>query len=128
MKRYLYDYKFSMIVVAVVLYLSFFTPPQTGLDEISNFDKFAHICMYGGLCCIIWIEYFLKHQTISLKHIFVGAIILPILLSGIIEVLQEYCTANRSGDWLDLLANSIGVFLAAIINYFGVSKLFMKKK
>ena len=35
----------------------------------------------------------------------------PILMSGLIEILQENCTANRAGEWLDFAANSIGVCL-----------------
>ena len=46
------------------------------------------------------------------------AIAAPIVASGIIELLQEYCTGGcRSGDWLDLAANSLGVALAAIIGF-----------
>jgi hypothetical protein len=35
-------------------------------------------------------------------------------MSGIIELIQEYCTEKRNGDWIDLMANAIGVTLAAI--------------
>ena len=46
-------------------------------------------------------------------------------MSGIIEVLQEYCTETRNGDWLDLTANAIGVTLGAV---FGLILLVTKKK
>ena len=36
-------------------------------------------------------------------------------MSGLIEILQEYCTGGRrSGDWLDFAANSIGATLGAL--------------
>ena len=39
----------------------------------------------------------------------------PILMSGLIELLQAYCTGGRrSGDWIDLAANATGVTLAAL--------------
>lgn len=40
----------------------------------------------------------------------------PIIMSGIIELLQEYCTdGRRSGDWMDLAANATGVTLAMAV-------------
>jgi hypothetical protein len=33
-------------------------------------------------------------------------------MSGLLELLQRYCTTNRSGEWLDFAANSTGVTLA----------------
>jgi VanZ family protein len=53
-------------------------------------------------------------------HIFIGAVIFPIVFSGCIELLQEYCTSYRGGDWLDFTANSVGVILAGVIAYFFV--------
>jgi hypothetical protein len=38
------------------------------------------------------------------------------VMSGVLELLQEYCTfGRRSGDWLDLAANATGVTLAVVI-------------
>ena len=40
----------------------------------------------------------------------------PIAMSGVLELLQEYCTGgHRNGDWLDFAANATGVTLAAVI-------------
>ena len=114
MKHYFVNYRFSLLIVGVILYLSFFTPPKTELDTVSNIDKLAHICMYGGLCTIIWWEYLRCHANIHHLRTLVGALILPIALSGIIELLQEYATENRSGDWADMIANCTGALLATI--------------
>lgn len=122
MKQYFKKYKYSWGIIGAILYLSFFIPPKTEMDEITNIDKLAHICMYGGLCTIIWWEYWRKHRSLSLMRTFVGAIVLPIALSGAIELLQEYATENRSGDWADMIANTIGVLLAALLGYFGFSR------
>ena len=66
-------YQLTLLTVAAICYLSFFTPPQTELNNISNIDKLVHTCMYGGLSIIIWWEYLRKHDTIhphfcSLPH------------------------------------------------------------
>jgi VanZ family protein len=118
MAHYFRKYTFSWLIIGIIIYLSFFTPPKTELDNISNIDKLAHICMYGGLCSILWIEYLRSHIQINRIRAFIGGIVLPIAFSGIIELLQEYATINRSGDWADMIANSIGVILAALLGQF----------
>lgn len=109
-------YPFSLVCLVVVWYLSFFTPPQTELDEVPFMDKWTHLVMYGGTCIVIWTEYLHKHHTTTKWKLAVWAWAAPIIMSGCIELLQEYCTnGRRNGDWADLLANSLGVTLAAII-------------
>lgn len=127
MRHYFGKYKFSLLIVGIILYLSFFTPPKTELDTVTNIDKLAHICMYGGLCSILWIEYLRTHATINRLRTLIGAIVLPIALSGAIELLQEYATTNRSGDWADMIANSTGALLAALLGYFVFPKWVNRK-
>ena len=115
MLYYFRKYPVSLIIVAIIFYLSFFTPPKTDMEEIPYIDKVVHICMYGGLCLILWIEYLRNHKTVNWNHVIWGGIIAPVAMSGCIELMQAYCTDTRSGDWLDFLANSIGVGLAALI-------------
>ncbi len=120
--RYLYhlvrEYPLTVVLLIAIWYLSFFTPPHTPLDNVTMIDKWVHIAMYGGTCSVMWIEYLRKHRkgTIGKAKLFVLAWAAPIIMSGIIELLQEYCTnGRRSGDWLDLAANATGVTLAAVI-------------
>jgi VanZ family protein len=72
--------------------------------------------MYGGTFTVLWIEYICKHQSPDYEKLFLWAWLMPVAMSGIIELLQEYCTGGtRSGEWLDLAANSTGITLAAVI-------------
>lgn len=119
-------YPLTLLTVAAICYLSFFTPPQTELNNISNIDKLVHTCMYGGLSIIIWWEYLRKHDTICWKRFIPISVVFPIMMSGIIELLQAYCTTNRSGEWLDFVANSFGVILAFIAGNFVLRRI-MKK-
>lgn len=51
-----------------------------------------------------------------MRSSFFWAWLAPIMMSGVLELLQEYCTGgHRSGEWLDFAANSTGVSLAGII-------------
>ena len=53
-------------------------------------------------------NYDISDEMLSLVNDF-GAILVPILFSRGIELIQEYGTTYRGGDWLDWLYNSIGI-------------------
>ena len=46
--------------------------------------------------------------------LFLWAWLVPILMSGLLELLQEYATSTRNGEWFDFAANSLGVTLGAV--------------
>ena len=112
---YLKRYPLSHAITAIVIVLSLApiteVPPQ--LQGINLLDKWAHMVMYGGLCLTIWWEYLHKHEQIQWRRAFIGAILCPILLGGSMELGQKYLTTCRNSEWLDAVANSTGVLLAA---------------
>lgn len=112
-------YPFSTFCVALIWVLCFCTPPQTPLDDVPLMDKWTHIVMYGGTCSMIWIETLRTRRPFPGMHrMLVYSWLCPILMSGIIELLQAYCTGGRrSGDWMDFLANSVGATLALALGY-----------
>ena len=128
MIQYLKKYPLTWLTIATILYLSFFKPPQTDMEEIPGIDKLVHICMYGGLCFLLWIEYLRIHSAIHWKRIIIGAILLPVAFSGSIELAQSYLTEHRGGDWLDLAANTTGVVLAALVGYYILRPIIWKKR
>ena len=124
--KLLLSYPFSALCILTIWILCFCTPPHTPLDKVPLMDKWTHIAMYGGTCLIMWIETLrsrLPHP--SLKQMFIYIWLCPVLMSGLIEILQANCTGGRrSGDWLDFLANSIGATLGFCIGYI----IYRKKK
>ena len=121
MLEHIRRYPLSLVIIIIVIYLSFFKPPHTELDTISNLDKYVHFFMYFGLSGMIWMEYLRSHKNkFSLRRTLVGAVILPILFSGGIELGQEYLTTYRGGDWMDFASNTSGVIVASLIAYFFV--------
>ena len=128
MIQYLKKYPLTWLTIATILYLSFFKPPQTDMEEIPGIDKLVHICMYGGLCFLLWIEYLRTHSVILWKRIIIGGILFPIAFSGCIELAQSYLTEHRGGDWLDLIANTTGILLAALVGYYILRPIIWKKR
>ena len=115
-------YPLSWCCIALIWILSL-TPffPETPFDKVEFADKWTHFIMYGGTCSVIWWEH-LRHckkeaRKPNLRALFWFALVGMIILGGLVELGQAYCTTTRSGEWLDFFADSIGVLLG---NAFGL--------
>ncbi len=109
----------SALVVCCILYLSF-APPSTfkKVHTVENEDKLVHLLMYAGLSFILMFD-FLTHQKPKyrlLLFVLIG-MIFPILMGGILEIIQSIYFAPRSGSWGDFSANSLGVIISYTIVY-----------
>lgn len=114
------SFPFTSICLVLIFVLSFFNPPHTALDNVDYIDKWTHLVMYGGTVCVFMLEYWRahKHKRLSLSwpSLYFYGIIAPVVLGGIIELLQAYCTGGRrSGEWLDWIADSLGAIVAFFI-------------
>ena len=128
MINYICRYPFSLLVIVAILFLSLFNPPETRLDDVTFIDKIAHVCMYGGLELIIWVEYLRRHaDLIKVKFILLG-IAAPIALGGIMELAQMLLTVNRSGEWADFIADTLGVLAGAAAGLFILRPLIWRKR
>ena len=120
--QFVRKYPFSTLCLALIGVLSF-TPffPETPLDNVKFIDKWTHLVMYGGTCSVIWWEHLrlCKKETRrpNLRALFWFALVGMIILGGLVELGQAYCTTTRSGEWLDFYADSVGVLLG---NAFGL--------
>lgn len=124
MLYFIRKYPVSLLVIVAVIYLSFFRPPSTDLNTIPGIDKVVHVCMYFGMSGMLWLEFLRAHRrdNTPLWHAWVGALLCPVLFSGVVELLQAYCTTYRGGDWVDFVANTAGALLAS-----GVAQVVRRK-
>ena len=102
----------------VVIWVMCLTPwiPETPLNDVSLIDKWTHLVMYGTLTAVIWWEYLRQHPQPESRRLLLLAFLAPVAMGGMVELAQAYCTAgHRSGDWLDFLANSLGVVLGTFL-------------
>ena len=91
-----------------ILCLSLIKVPKSDIN-ISNIDKLYHSFAYFVLT-ISWLISFRKNS--KNKYL---VVISCIIFGIIIEVIQSTLTNYRTGDLLDVLANSLGVILALLI-------------
>ena len=115
--QFVRKYPFSLLCIALVWYLSiWFMPPEDmELPSINFLDKWTHFVMYGGTCSVIWVEYLRCHRRLNATKLFLCAWLAPSLMGGVIELVQAYLTTNRSGEWLDFLADAVGCTLAVAV-------------
>ena len=115
---YLRRYPFSLLTVLLITALSLLPIGSVEIaKDVPLADKWTHMVMYGILTLVIWVEYLRHHRCIQCPRLILFAFIAPIAMSGLMELLQAYATTYRSGEWLDLAANSTGVCLGTAIGY-----------
>ena len=109
-------YPLTLVCLGLVWYLCLFWPVhKTPLDHVAFIDKWTHLVMYCGTTSVMWFEYLRCHDRLVFWKLFFFAFLGPIVMSGVIELLQEYCTTNRAGEWLDFAANTTGVCLGNLV-------------
>ena len=95
--------------------------PAIGLDKV------AHVIMYAGFafaCLWGYRKQFVSNDLSYKKRAILLTILISIAYGGLTEIMQETITKlHRSGDWRDLIADSIGTGLGVLIFY-----LFFRRK
>ncbi len=115
-RHLLSHYPLTLICLALIWFLCLFViVPKTPLNDVAFIDKWTHLVMYGGTTSVMWWEYLRHHRRLVFWKLFLFAFLGLIAMSGVIELLQAYCTTNRSGEWLDFAANTTGVGLGTLI-------------
>ena len=89
--------------------------------------------MYAGLATMLIFEFRLakKENIVKSPKGFIVCFVLPLLLGGIIEILQPLYFAPRTGSWMDFSFNFFGVILAWVfMRQFGklVNRIFVWRK
>ncbi len=112
---YLRRYPFTLLLVLSIVLLSLLPMPDIKLTkDVPLADKWTHMVMYGVLTLVVWFDYKRTHRQYKAWRLLLFAFLAPIAMGGILELMQAYLTTCRSGEWLDFVANSIGVCIGTI--------------
>ena len=96
--------------------------PKIDWLELLSFDKFVHAGIF--FTEQILLMRFLKNissQNIFIKWYKITALIFCMTYGGGLELMQYYVFSQRSGDWLDFIANSTGCIMG-ILTYKSLSQ------
>lgn len=83
--------------------------PSTNWLELLSFDKFVHASIFFTLV-VLWLIYLFKSDKLSNSSM-IFVIFLCIAYGGLLEIMQATVFSNRSGDWLDFIANTFGCLM-----------------
>ena len=97
-------YLLSIIIALSILVLSLSPLPE--LPDVPGNDKTHHLIAYAILAFPTSVT---NQKVLSMTLLF-------ILMGGAIEIIQPY--VNRYAEWLDFIANTIGVVIGLAIGLF----------
>jgi VanZ family protein len=109
MLSYIFQYKFSLLLAVVIAVLSLMPDsslPHSSLFAVRFFDKFVHISMYTAVGFSSLLE---SRCRTECSRFHLKLLLLLFFMGATIEVLQATVVATRSAEWLDLLANAMGL-------------------
>jgi len=107
------------MVLITLLSLFSFSDVDKSRIEIPHLDKIVHFVFYfvaALLGCFFMRE--LTKGRMNIKKAIAIIIVLVIVYGIVIEVLQGAYTTQRSGEFYDVLANSLGAFAGAAVIYY----------
>lgn len=115
MKANLFKYAlFLALIWTAVIFILCCTPgkyvPKAHWLDLLSFDKLVHASIFFVLSSL-WLLYLINTGKTTRIHIAI-VILACISYGGLLEVMQAKVFSQRSGDWFDFIANSLGCFLA----------------
>ena len=109
------NFPLSSLLIVAIWTICIIPIPETPLSHVSMADKWTHMVMYFVLTMCVCFEMVRNKQT-STKQLLLYAWLMPIIMGGLIELVQANCTGGRrSGEWLDFYADAFGSTLAFLI-------------
>ncbi|WP_276168037.1 VanZ family protein [Zobellia alginiliquefaciens] len=122
--------KYTIAFIGWMVFVTFtslasFSDTDAADIDIPNLDKVVHFSFYFGAAflAVLFIKE-ISNGTMELRKAVFLAMIGAVIYGIIIEVLQYSFTADRHGDILDALANSVG----AIFGSLAVKSLFSSER
>jgi VanZ family protein len=114
MVKILLKYSFlAAISWTIIIFVLCCTPgkyvPTAHWLELLSFDKFVHASIFFTLT-FLWLLVGVKKNKLSLSFM-IFIIIACIGYGGLLEMMQATVFSQRSGDWLDFIANSFGCLM-----------------
>ena len=104
--RYAIAASFTLLIIFLSL-----APTSKAIDVIDVSDKTLHAFAYFVLA-LSWIFAIKSSHTLLKQKVSIGFFVL--LLSILLEILQESLTDYRTADYLDIIANTLGIIFAIV--------------
>jgi len=107
------DFHMTILISLIVTFLSLYNINSEIVHKFTFFeneDKLIHFLMYFGVTITFLVEYYIRRPLKDTRYYLLG--LYPVLLGGVIEIIQGVFTNTRSGDWFDFWSDVTGVVFA----------------
>ena len=101
----------ALFCTLLILALSMMNMNGVPTIKYNHIDKFEHAFAYAVMS-FFW---FVSYQVGKIKIKFLNLVLIIIAYGVLIEIMQWKLTTSRTGDLLDVMANTIGVVLGCVI-------------
>ena len=117
-KAFIYRYSAALQAGwALIIFILCATPgqyiPSASWLELLSFDKWVHAGIFFVLSSLHLIT---AAKNKKGRALLLAGIALCITYGGLLEVMQAKCFSNRSADWQDFVANSVGCLMALAVS------------
>jgi len=101
----------SSLALFVILYLSFASPSTfNDIPTFQHADKVAHFLMYVFFVSVLVYDFRNDNVLLTSKFSYIlVCLVFPIVIGGVIELLQGSIFRPRSAEWLDWLFDITGI-------------------
>ena len=101
----------SSLALFVILYLSFASPSTfNDIPTFQHADKVAHFLMYVFFASVLVYDFRNDNVLLTSKFSYIlVCLVFPIVIGGVIELLQGSIFRPRSAEWLDWLFDTAGI-------------------
>lgn len=111
MKKIIWEYKFTILAVILVLIAILMPGKDVPSVGIPNIDKVVHFGMFGT---ITFCYYFESYYATSKIAPFIGVFLGVVAFAGLTEIMQIF-VPGRSCDYRDLIADALGIVAASVV-------------
>ncbi len=107
----------ALIWLLAILILSSYPGNKIPAAPFFGFDKVVHIGIYFILSLLMMFGFWVSNNKENLTFkLMISTIVFGILFGGVMEICQHYIFINRSGNWYDFIANSIGAISGVVLS------------
>ena len=116
MKQFILKYATPLSIIWALIILGLCSMPGQYIPSISllemlSFDKWVHASIFFILCSLIFFSLLQKNKAKQQIYLFFG---LAILYGCSLEIMQGTLFSNRSADWNDIIANTVGCIFGLV--------------
>lgn len=107
-------YHKTILLTFLILFLSLYN--LRGVYHVAQAipyaDKIVHFLMYFGITLVFLFEHYIETLKMDKNDYVMN--FYPLILGGLIEIIQSMLTNSRSGDWYDFIADISGILVANV--------------